>query len=1039
MRKKFTLFILLLLVGFSMAMAQVSTIKGKVTDSKGQPLPGVTIKANGTPNGTVTDLSGNFTLRIPPNASLTVSYIGYATQNVQVGGQTNLNITLTETQNNLNEVVVVGYGTQKKSVVTGAISSVGAKQLENQPINRIEQALQGRTSGVTILQNNGQPGTSSTVRVRGFTTFSTASNSSNDPLWVVDGQIVDNGGIGYINSDDIASIEVLKDAASAAIYGTRAANGVILVTTKKGKAGRITVSYNGFYGTQAPAKKLDLLNAQQYATIRNESAANAGKAPVVADVSNLGTGTDWQSLIFNNDARRQQHQASISGGSEKSTFFSSFGYITQDGIVSTPISKYNRANIRLNSTYNLSKYITVGENLGYSHSVSSGVGNENSEFGGSLSDAINLDPLTPAIETNPTNLAKAPYSNQNVVRNAQGQPYGVSSLVAQEIVNPLAYTQVRIGNYNWDHNFVGNVFATIEPIKGLKLNSSLGTKMAFYGTERYVPTFWLNSSTSNTRTNSHREMNYNLFYNFENTLSYGKTIGKHDASILLGQGSYMDGNSMGTTVDFYNVIANNFFQNTFNYKPITTDRQADASDGVRHKLSSLYARGTYAYDEKYLFTGIIRRDGSSRFGANNKYGTFPSAQVGWVPTRESFFPKNQYVNFLKIRGSYGVVGNDGLPNFAYISSIGSGRNYTYGTGDASTIGWSPGRPGNPDLKWEQTSQTNIGFDAHLLNDFTLTVDWYKKKTKGILQAPGLPNYLGYADNIFYNLGDMQNTGWEFELGYNHRFGDFNLGVNGNMSFNKNRVLYIQPGQTFTEAGEGTFQTLGNVTRSTVGGPMHAFYGYTMLGIFQTQAEIDSYTSALGKKIQPNAQPGDVKWADLNGDGSITSDDRSNIGSSLPTVTYGLTLNLSYKRFDFTAFGIGQGGNQIFQGLRRLDILNANYQTTILDRWTPSNPNASLPRVTDSDNNKNYGNFSKLYLQSGNFFRIKTMQLGYTFPKALSSKVGLDRLRVYVLTENLVTFTKYTGYDPEIGGGTFGIDHGAYPQARSFMAGVNIGF
>ncbi|WP_198170266.1 SusC/RagA family TonB-linked outer membrane protein [Mucilaginibacter arboris] len=1018
-------------------MAQTNTIKGKVTDNTGQTLPGVTVKANGTTNTAVTDVNGNYTIKVPPNATLAFSYVGFATQNVPVGSQDIINVTLTTSPNNLNEVVVVGYGTQKKSLVTGSISSVTAQDLENQPINRVEQALQGRTSGLMIQQNSGQPGSASTVRIRGVSTFS--NTGSNDPLWVIDGAIVDNGGIGFLNENDIQSIEVLKDAASTAIYGTRAANGVILVTTKKGKAGPIRVNYNGFYGTSAPAHKLDLLNAQQYIMIRNESAINAGKAAPFTNPSAYGNGTDWQSLIFNNDARRQEHNVSISGGSDRSTFFSSFGYITQDGIVASAISKWNRANIRLNSTYNITKFITIGENLGYSHSVSSSLGNTNSEFGGPLSDAINLDPLTPAVETDPAKIAASPYSTQpTAVKNSDGLPYGISNQVGQEIVNPLAYIQNRVGNYNWDHNIVGNVYATIEPIKNLKFNSNLSTKMAFYGTESYSPLYYLNSSNIGTRTNAHREMNQTLNHNFENTLSYNRSFGKHTASVLLGEGSYLDNNTRGTTIDFYNVIAQDFYQQNFNYKPVAGDIVGGAYDNTLHKLNSLFARLDYNYDEKYLLTGNIRRDGSSRFGDNYKYGTFPGLSIGWVPTREAFFPKTNAINNLKIRATYGVVGNDAIGDFQYVSTVGSGRNYTFGTNDASTIGWSPNAPSNPSLHWEQTKSTDIGFDAILLNDFTLTVNFYHKKTDGILYQPPIPGYLGYAAAPYRNLGSMENKGMEYELGYHKKIGEFDLGINANATFNKTTVLSIAPGQNFVENQAATFQNLGNITRSTVGGPYNAFYGYTMLGIFQTQAEVDSYT-LNGTKIQPNAKPGDVKFADLNKDGKITADDRSNIGNPYPKLTYGLTFSLKYKNFDLVAFGNGQGGSQIFQGLHRLDITNANYSTSILDRWTPSNPSNTMPRVNDNDPNRNYLNFSKLYLESGNFFRLKTLQVGYTFPKAISGKVGLNTLRVFVLSENLATITKYDGYDPEAGGNVFGIDRGVYPQARSFMLGLNVGF
>ncbi|RYG12852.1 MAG: SusC/RagA family TonB-linked outer membrane protein, partial [Chitinophagaceae bacterium] len=643
-------------MAFPLALfAQDITVTGKVTDQKdGTPLPGVTIKVEGTSRAASTDANGVFSIQAPVGGKLSVSQIGMVSQAVTVPAGGKINISLLTDSKDLSEVVVVGYGTQKKSLVTGSISSVKAKDLETMPINRVEQALQGRTSGVTIASNNGQPGTASTVRVRGYTSF--ASSGNNDPLWVVDGVIVDNGGIGYLNQNDIESIEVLKDAASQAIYGARAANGVIIISTKKGKAGGLQINYNAFYGTEAPAKKLDLLNATQYATIRNESAVNSNLAAPYANPAAFGEGTDWQSLVFNNDARRQTHEFSVAGGSEKATFYTSFGYLTQDGIVSSEISKFNRANVRINSTFKPAKWITFGENLGYSHAVNSSLGNTNSEFGGPLSSAINLDPITPAIETNPAAIAASPYTIANVVKDpATGFPYGISPVVGQEMTNPLAYLQTRLGNYSWDHNIVGNAFLEVEPIKNLKFKSSLGTKIAFYGGDSFTPLFYLNSSTQNTKANFNREINTVLNYNWENTVSYQRDFGKHHAFAIFGQGYYMDNNNRGINVNFANVIATNFYQANMQYKPVTADITAGGFDNTLHVVNSLFTRVTYDYDERYLFTGIIRRDGSSRFGSNNRFGYFPSASIGWVPTKESFWPENKVINFLKLRGSYGIT------------------------------------------------------------------------------------------------------------------------------------------------------------------------------------------------------------------------------------------------------------------------------------------------------------------------------------------------------------------------------------------------
>lgn len=1039
MRGRFTfVFFVYCILALPLALlAQDIPVTGKVTEQNGSPLPGVTVRLEGTTKAASTDANGVFSIQAPVGGKLNISLIGMTTQTVIVPAGGRINVTLMAGSKDLTEVVVVGYGTQKKSVVTGSISSVKAKDLESMPINRVEQALQGRTSGLTIASGNGQPGTSSTVRVRGYTSF--ASGGNNDPLWVVDGVIVDNGGIGYLNQADIESIEVLKDAASQAIYGARAANGVIIVTTKKGKAGLISVNYNGFYGTSAPAKKLDLLNATQYATIRNESAANSGLSQPYANPAAFGAGTDWQDQVFNDDARRQTHEFSVSGGNDKFTIYSSMGYIKQDGIVASPISKWNRANVRINSTYKPAKWITFGENLGYSHSVNSSVGNTNSEFGGPLSSAINLDPITPVIETDPALIAKSPYTIANTLRNPDGFPYGISPIVGQEMSNPLAYIQTRLGNYSWDHNIVGNAFAEIEPIANLKFRSSLGTKVAFYGGDSYTPLFYLNSSSKNDKKSFYREINTVLNYNWENTLSYARNFGKHHAFIILGQGYYMDNNSRSLNTTYQNIIANSFYEANLNYDPGTANKLVGGGDGTLHVVNSLFTRVTYDYDEKYLFTGIMRRDGSSRFGTNNRFGYFPSFSLGWVPSKETFWKENDIVNFLKIRGGYGVTGNDALGDFRYVSLVSSGRNYTFGTTDQSVIGWSPAALSNPDLKWEETRQTNIGFDANLFTDFTLSAEYFKKKTVGVLQTPDIPLYVGAAGGPTQNVGDMQNTGFEFELGYRKKIGEFNLGVNGNISFLKNKVTKLLPGKTFIEDNAQSFQTMGNFTRTGLGRSFNEYYGYDMLGIFQTQAEIDSYVGPAGTKLQPNAKPGDIKFANLNGDNEINSSDRTFLGSPIPKYTYGITINLAYKNWDLVAFGNGVGGNQIFQGLRRLDVTYANWQTKILDRWTPANPSTSLPRIVESDPNGNYIKFSKLYLEKGDYFRLKTLQVGYTLPQNVSKKIGAQKVRAYLMSENLWTITQYTGYDPEIGGTVLGVDRGVYPQARSFMIGLNVGF
>lgn len=1035
-RRIFTIFFfscLLLMAGA--VHAQKVTITGKVTlQAEGEALPGVTIIEKGTTNGAVTDINGDYSINTPVGSTLVFSFLGFDSQEILVGNQSVINVQLAETSSDLEEVVVVGYGIQKKSVVTGAISSVRASDLENQPINRVEQALQGRTSGLTVAASSGQPGSSSTIRIRGLTTL-----GNNNPLWVVDGVVVDNGGIGYLNQSDIESIEVLKDASSQAIYGARAAAGVILVTTKKGKAGEMRVNYHGYYGTSAPAKKLNLLNATQYATLRNESAVNAGNNPVFADPTSYGEGTDWQDLVFNNDARRQNHEVSVSGGNEVSTFYASFGYLQQDGIVATDISNYKRTNIRLNSEHKLAKWLTVGQNLGYAHDKSTGLGNTNSEFGGPLSSAINLDPITPAVITDPSVASQPPYTSPNIVRDANGNPYGISTIVGQEMVNPLAYIQTRLGNYGWSDNIVGNAYAVAEPIEGLKFRSTLGTKLSYWGNESFTPLFYLNGSNVSNQTSFTRNQSRGFDWNLENTVSYTKSIEDHTFTVLLGQGAYKDNNSRSLGVTYFNVPADNFDDASLNYNVPSDQRVASGSEGSGHTVTSLFARVNYNYKEKYLFEALVRRDGSSRFGENNRYGVFPSFSAGWVVSQEDFWPDNTFLDFLKVRGGYGVVGNDNIGDFAYLSTIGGGRNYAIGTSGSYLIGYSPNAPSNPDLKWEQTSQANFGFEATIFEDFNVTFDMYKKVTTGILQNPRIPSYVGAISNPAANVADLMNKGVELEIGYRKQLGDLNLGVSGNVSYLHNEVTDLGTNIDYLSGGQSFQASTYPITRTGVGYAANSFYGFQNLGIFQTTEQVENYVDASGNQILPNAKPGDFIWADLDEDGQITEKDRTYIGNPTPTWSYGFTLNLAYKAFDMVLFGQGVAGNKVFQGLRRLDIGTANWQTEALGRWTEAGDNNSYPRLVDGDPNKNFGNPSDFYLEDGSYFRIKTLQFGYTLPGAVAGKVGMKKARVYVMSENLLTFTKYTGYDPEIGGGVMSIDRGIYPQARSFMVGVNVGF
>ncbi|HKJ46869.1 MAG TPA: TonB-dependent receptor [Balneolales bacterium] len=1010
------------------------TVSGKVTDASNKGvLPGVNIIVKGTTIGTSTDKDGRYKLSVSSlQDTLVYSYIGYTSKIIPINGRTIINVQLSEQAIMGEQLVVIGYGTEKKANVTGSIASVQSSDLKEMPVTRVDESLEGRTSGVTVTASSGAPGSAPTVRIRG-----TTSINNSTPLYIIDGVPVDQGGINYLNPDDIESIQVLKDAASAAIYGTRAASGVVLITTKKGSAGQMQVRYNSYVGFQQPAKKLNLLDATQYATLRNEASVAAGNGVIFPNPQALGKGTDWQDAIFNNSAMILNQNLSLSGGSNKATYYASFGYFDQEGIVASPISHNKRFSIRLNTTLNLKSWLRFGENFGFTYQKSRGSLNTNSEFGGPLSSAINLDPITPIVITDPNVANSNPYSNNPVFRNAQGQPYGISQYVGQEMTNPLAYIQTQLGNYGWSDNLVGNVYAEVEPIAGLKIRSNIGAKEAFWGNNSFSPIFYLSATNENlVNANYYRAMQQGLIWNWDNTITFNRTIGHNNVTLLVGNSAQANSAS-GVNGTYQGLPINTFNQASMNFNVPTVNRIAGGYENQPYALNSYFGRVNYNYEGKYLLTGILRIDGSSRFGSANRYGRFPSVSAGWVPTLESFWPKNNVVTYLKIRASYGINGNDqSLSDFQYESTIGGGRDYIFGPGTIYS-GYSPNAPSNPDLRWEQTSQLDLGFDANLFNDFNLTVDVFKKETSGMLRQVQIPGYVGATGQPFGNVASLNDKGIEVDLGYQKQVGMVNVNVSANASYIKNEVTNIGDQAYITGA---TFQASAyEISRIQVGEPIGEFYGFKTMGIFQTQADVNAYKGNNGQLIQPNAKPGDFKWADLNGDGQITSDDRTFLGNPTPPWTFGFTASASWKQFDIKVFGQGVAGNKIFQGLRRLDILTANYTTAALGRWTGSGTSNTYPRLDDSDPNHNFTYPSSFYLSDGSYFRIKTLQLGYTIPTSLANRLGMGRTRFYISGNNLVTFTRYTGFDPEIGGGSFGIDRGIYPQARSFMLGWDISF
>jgi TonB-dependent starch-binding outer membrane protein SusC len=625
-----------------------------------------------------------------------------------------------------------------------------------------------------------------------------------------------------------------------------------------------------------------------------------------------------------------------------------------------------------------------------------------------------------------------------VVRDANGNVYGLSKYVQQEMANPLAYVQTQMGNYSWSHNIIANAFLEIKPIEGLTLKSTISGKLAFYGSNSFTPIYYLSPSNSNLNTaNMYRESDNTFLWLWENTANYNLKLGNHNFTILAGQSSQQQSGS-GLNVNFIGLPVNNYQDASPNFALTPTNRIGAGFDNQPYTLQSFFGRINYDYNGRYLVTAIVRRDGSSKFGPNNKYGTFPSLSIGWVPSKESFWPTNNVVDYLKIRGSWGKVGNEqSLGSYYYISTLSGGANYPLSSDGTINIGYRPNAPANPDLKWEQTTQTDVGIDINFLKRFNLTFDWFRKVTSDMLLQVQVPGYVGAYGNPYGNIASLRNKGFEIELGYNNNIGDFNYRINGNASYVKNMI---------TDLGQNEFLTAGSVqsssyeiARTTVGQPIGAFYGFETNGVFQNQQQINDYKSANGTVIQPNAKPGDFIWKDLNGDGVINDQDRTFLGNPTPTWTYGITISANYKNFDIVALGQGAGGNKVYQALRRLDIASANYSTAALNRWTGEGTSNDYPRLTDTDPNHNYSNPSNFYLSSGNYFRLKNLQLGYTFRDGILGKAGITKLRVYLSGNNLVTFTKYAGYDPEIGGSSYGIDRGVYPQAKSYILGASVNF
>ena len=1027
-------------------------IKGTVVSgTDNEPLPGVNVVVKGnTSTGTITDFNGTFTLSAPADAILSISYIGFKSQEIAVKGHKDIKIVLQEDSETLDEVVVVGYGVQKKSVVTASIAKVSADDLASTAPVRMDNALKGLASGVTVTSSSGQPGAAAQIRVRGVGTIRT-ENGAADPLYIVDGMPLE-GGLDYLNPNDIASIEVLKDAASGAVYGARAANGVILVTTKTGKIGKTKVTYDFSYGWQSAWKKRDVLNASEYALMINEGAINAGIAPKFSDPYSYGQGTNWQDEVFNNNAPMMNHQVSVSGASEKVNYLFSLGFYTQDGIVGGNFdrSNYERLTLRSNTQYTLfdeSKErnwlnsLKVTSNLSYARIKSTSF-DDNSTWGTPLGSALALSPILNVYdETEEAIKAQfdkygttAEYTPVYDPRN--GKLFSIPGEFG-EMSNPIAKLSLP-GDKHWSHKFVANFSAELQLWDNLKFKTSYGADLSFWGYDGYRPLYYLRSGESSTQSSAYSRKEDGTVWQLENVLMYDKSIDKHSFSVLLGQsakkssGSYLYGSRNNITnysrpyIDASTGLAAN------------ADRDAAGAPSVDATLASIFARASYNYDERYMLQVTVRRDGSSRFGPNNHYAVFPSFSLGWNLTNEKFMNKRpNWLTTTKIRLSWGKNGNENIGNFKYTVLTSPGNNAIFGSSENVINGVKASGLANPDLKWEESEQLDFGLDFGFFNNaLTFTADYYKKKTNGMLMEMNIPFYVGEAKPIG-NVGKMENSGIELEAAYKFRVSDWNFRVSANASYLKNKL--IEYGNESGWENLDSFQGTGDISRAENGKPFPFFYGYKTAGIFQNTDEVKAYKNDKGELLQPTAVPGDVRFVDVDGNGIIDANDRTDIGKGMPDWTFGFNLGVSWKSFDLNMMWQGTAGNDIYDATRRTDIATSNLPSWMLNRWTGEGTSNRIPRFVQGDN-VNWQS-SDLYVYDGSYLRLKNIQLGYTLPAALTQKVFISSLRFYVAAENLFTFTKYHGFDPEIssGGTSLGIDYGVYPQARVWTIGASLSF
>lgn len=989
------------------AQQQAKTVTGTVTDVSGEPIIGANIRIKGTTTGTITDIDGNFSIKAEPQSVIEVSYIGYLTQETVINNQKSIRFLLKEDTKTLDEVVVIGYGVQKKADLTGSVANINTEKLNTQSNANIGQALQGKIAGVDIVSQGGAPGSGTRIMVRGIGTLNNAS-----PLYIVDGMYMNS--IDHINPNDIASIDVLKDASSAAIYGSRAANGVIIVTTKEGSntEGKPIIDLSVNLGISTASKFLDMLDAKGWAEVTTIARQAIGKPALdmATDLANKPD-NDWQDIMFR-PALMQNYNLSVKGGGKYSTYYTGLGYFNQDGIVKG--TNYQRYNIQSKNDYKRGIF-SAGTNLIISFSHDKPL---HQELRGGMIGTI--------LQSVPT-LEKYDDTREG----GYGGTYG-------DVVNiphPLAIIDDNImDRYNENVKIFANLYAQIELFKGLKYKLNLTPDFSFERYKNYLNKYDFGLATNSiTQLTERQRRRRNILV--ENLLTFDRTFGEHKISALAGY-TYQD--SRFRHIQAY---GEGLPQGLEEIDAATTNR-SNEGNSWRSVLTSILGRVFYSYQNKYLFTATIRRDGSSKFGKNNRYGYFPSFSLGWNVAEEKFMENVHWLDQLKLRGGYGVLGNQEIDNYQYSSTITTGINYPDGNGGLLQ-GAFPKNFANPDIKWEETAMTNVGIDFMAFNNrLSLTADYYVKNTKDILLTVPIPISSGGANDPIRNAGKIRNNGFEFNLGWMDQPNpDISYGINLIGSFNKNKVIAMGSESGSIKGGS----TNQNITTSETkaGYPIGGYWLISTAGYFNSQEEVDAYAKD-GKKIQPAAEPGDIKFVDANNDGVINDDDRVFQGSPFPDFTFALNGNMRYKNFDLSIGLQGVLGNKIYNATRQTleDVTkSSNFLASCLDYWTPENKNASHPRLTWDDPNRNTRAESDRYLENGSYLRLRSVQLGYTFPQTWF-KGAIQHARVYINAENLFTITSYSGYSPDVNADNAnyrGFDNFIYPTNRTFMLGLNVTF